>query len=103
MKRAVVFGTFAVMMMLAPPAAGQGVVPMPGNPVLVPLPPPPPPPKIKVPAVPQFDAPPPAAAPAPPPPSFGDRVTQCLRDAAAAGLGPADRAAYSRACASQPR
>jgi hypothetical protein len=33
------------------------------------------------------------------PPSFGDRVTPCLHEGAAAGLGPGDRAAYSRGCA----
>jgi len=31
--------------------------------------------------------------------SFSDKVTTCLEEAAAAGLGQADRAAYSRACA----
>ena len=33
--------------------------------------------------------------------SFSDRIVRCLDEAAAAGLGPADRAAYSRACANQ--
>jgi hypothetical protein len=36
-----------------------------------------------------------------PRPSFGDRVARCLDEGAAAGLGPADRAAYSRSCANQ--
>ena len=62
----------------------------------------PPPPKIEVPVVPKLDTLPPA-------PksrqsrrgSFGDRVTDCLHQGAAAGLNPADRAAYSRACANQ--
>jgi hypothetical protein len=35
----------------------------------------------------------------PPRPSFSDRVTTCLEEAAAAGLGPAERETYSRACA----
>jgi hypothetical protein len=33
--------------------------------------------------------------------SFGDRINKCLDDAAAAGLRPSERAAYSRACANQ--
>jgi hypothetical protein len=39
--------------------------------------------------------------PASPRPSFSDRVVGCLQQGAAAGLGPSDRAAYSRACANQ--
>jgi hypothetical protein len=39
-------------------------------------------------------------APAPQP-SFSDRITSCLDEAAASGLGPSARAAYSRACANQ--
>ena len=35
----------------------------------------------------------------PPRPSFSDRLTTCLDEAAAAGLGPADRQAYARSCA----
>jgi hypothetical protein len=33
--------------------------------------------------------------------SFSDRITTCLQDGAAAGLGPNQRAAYSRSCANQ--
>jgi hypothetical protein len=33
--------------------------------------------------------------------SFGDRISKCLDDAAAAGLRPGERAAYSRSCANQ--
>jgi hypothetical protein len=36
-----------------------------------------------------------------PRPSFSDRITGCLDDAAANGLGPSARAAYSRTCANQ--
>jgi hypothetical protein len=39
--------------------------------------------------------------PSSPPPSFSDRVVRCLQQGAAAGLGPNDRAAYSRSCANQ--
>jgi hypothetical protein len=67
-----------------------------------PPPPPLPPPKIEVPAVPQMDAP--LAQPAVRPSqrgSFSDRINNCLDEGAAAGLGPSDRAAYSRMCANQ--
>lgn len=66
-----------------------------------PLPPPPAPPKMDAPVVPQLDAPArPNYAPAPRP-SFGERVSKCLDDAAASGLGPNERAAYSRGCANR--
>ena len=74
----------------------------PGSRFNPPPPPPPPPPRIEVPAIPQMDAP----LPVPQVQglqrgSFGDRITQCLEDGAAAGLGPNRRSAYSRACANQ--
>jgi hypothetical protein len=64
--------------------------------------PPLPPPKIEVPVVPQMDAPP--SQPTVQPSgrgSFGDRINSCLDEAAAAGLGPGERAAYSRSCANR--
>jgi hypothetical protein len=64
-----------------------------------PLPPPPPSPKIEVPVVPQMDAPPRQNYQAAPRPSFSDKITTCLQEGAAAGLGPSERAEYSRACA----
>ncbi len=70
-----------------------------GSRIPIPLPPPPPPPKIEVPVVPKVDELPQRNYVPPPRPSFGDRVTTCLEQGAAAGLGPSDRAAYSRACA----
>ena len=73
-----------------------------GNPMIVPPPPPIPPPKIEVPALPKIDTmPPPPRAALPSRGSFGDRITNCLHDGAAAGLNSGDRAAYSRACANQ--
>jgi len=33
--------------------------------------------------------------------SFGERVTKCLDEGAAAGLGPNERATYSRNCANR--
>ncbi|KYG99034.1 hypothetical protein [Bradyrhizobium sp. DOA1] len=64
-----------------------------------PLPAPPAPPRIEVPQIPQFDAPPRYNYQPLPRNSFSDRVTKCLDDAAAAGLGPADRGTYARSCA----
>jgi hypothetical protein len=67
-----------------------------------PPPPPPPSPKIEVPAIPQMDAPPsqPQVQPSQRG-SFSDRISNCLDQGAAAGLGPNERAAYSRSCANQ--
>jgi hypothetical protein len=67
-----------------------------------PPPPPLPPPPIEVPVVPQMDAPP--SQPAVQPSgrgSFSDRINTCLDQGAASGLGPNERAAYSRSCADQ--
>ena len=83
-------------------AFAQQFIPPGGSQFNPPLPPPPPPPRIEVPVVPQMDAPPPL-------PrvqglqrgSFSDRISKCLEDGAAAGLGPSERSAYSRACANQ--
>jgi hypothetical protein len=66
------------------------------------LPPAPPPPKIEVPTIPQLDTPPPVPTVQPNPRgSFSDRISACLDEAAAAGMRPSRRAAYSRACANQ--
>ena len=83
-------------------SAQQPFIPPGGSQFNPPLPPPPPGPKIEVPVIPKMDAP----APLPQVQglsrgSFGDRVTKCLDDAAAAGLGPSQRSAYSRACANR--
>ena len=67
-----------------------------------PPPAPPPPPKIEVPAIPKMDEVPKRSyAPVARQKSFGDRVSKCLDDAAAAGLGPNERATYSRNCANR--
>jgi len=101
MMRTILAGVLALAIMFVASAHAQ-ILPLPGNPAVVPPPPPPPPPpKIEVPAVPQLDAPPRKVRPAARPESFGDRMTQCLHEAAAMGLGPNERAAYSRACANQ--
>ncbi|MFL6793418.1 MAG: hypothetical protein ACJ8EE_19885 [Bradyrhizobium sp.] len=66
-----------------------------------PLPSPPPPPRIEVPTIPQMDVPSQPSVRAAPRQSFGDRISRCLDEGAAAGLDPAERAAYSRACANR--
>jgi hypothetical protein len=83
----------AAQAQLLPPGASQF------NPPPIP---PLPPPKIEVPVVPQMDAPPsqPTVQPSARG-SFSDRINSCLDEAAAAGLGPGERAAYSRSCANR--
>jgi hypothetical protein len=67
-------------------------------------PPPPaplPPPKIEVPVVPQMDAPPSQPVQPSGRGSFSDRINNCLDQGAASGLGPGERAEYSRSCANR--
>jgi hypothetical protein len=66
-----------------------------------PLPAPLPPPKIEAPRIPQLDAPQHYDYRPAPRASFGDRVSRCLDEAAAAGVKPGRRAAYSRNCANR--
>jgi hypothetical protein len=103
MKRlSILMGVAMCVLVAAAASSAQQVIP-PGGSIFNPPPPPrPPPPAIQVPVVPQMDAP-----PSPPPVqssgrgSFSDRITQCLEDAAASGLRPNARAAYSRSCANR--
>jgi hypothetical protein len=87
--------------LLAANAAFAQVIPPGGSLLNPPMPAPPPPPKIEVPVVPQMDAPVQQNYAPAPRPSFGDRINSCLDEAAASGLGPNARAAYSRTCANQ--
>ena len=86
--------------LLAAGAASAQFIP-PGSSQLNPPLPPPPPPRIEAPVIPQMDAPTTQNYAPAPQPSFSDRITSCLDEAAASGLGPSARAAYSRACANQ--
>ena len=90
----------AAVLVFASPVSAQ-IIPPGGSPYNPPLPAPPPPPNMAPPVIPQMDAPARQNYAPAPRPSFGDRVTKCLDDAAAGGLGPNDRAAYSRGCANQ--
>ncbi len=101
MKRSSIFVCVMIAALLAANAASAQFIP-PGSSLLnPPLPPPPPPPRIEAPVIPQMDAPITQNYAPAPQPSFSDRVTSCLDEAAANGLGPSARAAYSRACANQ--
>jgi hypothetical protein len=102
MKRSSILMGAVLWALMAVNTASAQFIPPGGSQLNPPLPPPPPPPKIEVPAIPQIDAP----LPVPQVQglqrgSFGDRITKCLEDGAAAGLGPNQRSAYSRACANQ--
>lgn len=98
--------------LLQPPGSYSAIPPLTA-------PPRPPPPQIEVPAVPRMNSPPPFALQNTTPgtveemtppkqklqpqrrPSYSKRVARCLNEGAAMGLGPNERAAYSRACANQ--
>ena len=82
-------------------AASAQVIPPGGSQYNPPLPPPLPPPKIEPPVIPQIDTPIRQNNQPAPRPSFSDRVNSCLDEAAAGGLGPNERAAYSRSCANR--
>ncbi len=92
----------ALMLALVAPNAAPAQTLLPGASQFNPPPPaPPPPPRIEVPAIPQLDAPPRQTFQSAPRRSFGDRINDCLDEAAAAGVRPSRRAAYSRACANR--
>jgi hypothetical protein len=88
-------------LLLATSAAAQ--VPPGTNSLSPPLPPPPPPPRIEVPKIPQMDELPSRnyVKPSRDNNSFGDRITKCLDEGAATGLGPTERSTYSRNCANR--
>ena len=104
MKRPSITACVCLALIAADAAFAQFIppgIPPGGSQFNPPLPPPPPPPKIEVPVVPQMDAPPRQTYAPEPRPSFGERISKCLDDAAASGLTPSDREAYSRACANR--
>jgi hypothetical protein len=91
----------ALALSLGGAASAQQFLP-PGSSQFTPPPLPPlPPPKIAPPVIPQMDAPIQYNYAPAPRPSFGDRISTCLDQAAASGLGPNERATYSRSCANQ--
>ena len=101
MKRLSIVAFAVVAALVAADAASAQIIAPGGSQFNPPLPPPLPPPKIEVPVIPKMDALPSYNYLPAPRPSFSDRITGCLNDAAAAGLGPSDREAYSRNCANR--
>jgi hypothetical protein len=101
MKKSSILTGLVMWTLVAGAASAQQMIP-PGSSQFNPPPPPPPlSPKIEVPVVPQMDkSSSPSIVPAPRA-SFSDRISACLDEGAAAGLGPGARAAYSRSCANQ--
>ena len=97
----IIICTVTASVILGSAASAQIVIPPGGSQFNPPLPPPPPSPKIETPVIPQMDAPTSQTYLPAPRPSFSDRITSCLDEAAANGLGPSARAAYSRSCANQ--
>ena len=101
MKRSLIHCGVVILALSAGSALAQ-VIPPGGSIYNPPVPAPPPPPKIEVPPIPKMDETPKRSyAPTTSRKSFGDRVTKCLDDAAASGLGPNERARYSRNCANR--
>ena len=103
MKRLSILLVCAVLVapVVANPVFAQQLIPPGGSKFNPPLPAPLPPPRIEAPVIPQMDAlPSPNYAPAPSP-SFSDRITTCLEEGAAGGLGPSEREEYSRSCANR--
>jgi hypothetical protein len=94
-----ILGAFAALLFAS--AASAQSIPPGGSQFNPPLPPPPPPPKIEAPVIPQLDAPAHHNYVPEPGPSFGERISKCLDEAAASGLNPGERAAYSRGCANR--
>jgi hypothetical protein len=101
MKRLSIIVCIVAAALIAADTAFAQLIPPGGSKFNPPLPAPPPSPKIEVPVAPEMDAPPSQSYVPAPSPSFSDRITTCLSDAAAAGLGPSDREEYSRACANR--
>jgi hypothetical protein len=101
MKFSTIVMAVAMSTLMAGTVFGQQMVPPGWSQFNPPLPAPPPPPRIEAPVVPEMDAPSQPRVRSERRRSFDERITQCLQDGAASGLGPNARAAYSRACANR--
>ena len=99
MKRSLIL-VFGLIWAMGAGSAFAQIIPPGGSINNPPMPQPPPPPRVYVPEIPKMDAlPSRSSVRSAPRTSFGDRISGCLDEAAAAGLNQADRAAYSRSCA----
>lgn len=96
-----IISAVAMSMLMAGTVSGQQMVPPGWSQFNPPLPAPPPAPRIEVPVVPKMDAPSQPTVRSERRRSFDERITQCLQDGAASGLGPNARTVYSRACANR--
>jgi hypothetical protein len=96
-----IISAVAMSMLVAGAVFGQQMIPSGWSQFNPPLPAPPPQPRIEAPVVPRMDAPSQPRVRSERRRSFDERITQCLQDAAASGLGPSARAAYSRGCANR--
>jgi hypothetical protein len=101
MKHSSIIICTIVAVLLSGSVASAQLLPPGTSPLSAPLPPPLPQPKIAPPVIPQMDAPVRQSYAPAPRPSFSDRISGCLDQAAASGMGPGDRATYSRSCANQ--
>jgi hypothetical protein len=91
----------AMSVVVSGAAFGQQMTPPGWSQFNPPLPAAPASPRIEVPVVPKLGEAQQPRVQSAPRRSFHDKITQCLDDAAAAGLGPNARAAYSRNCANR--
>ena len=98
MKSLTIISAVVMSMLMAGTVVGQQMLPPGWSQFNPPLPAPPPPPRIEAPVVPKMDAPSQPRVRSERRRSFDERITQCLQDGAASGLGPNARAAYSRLC-----
>jgi len=101
MKPLTIVMAVAMSMLMTGTVFGQQMIPPGWSQFNPPLPAPPPQPRIEPPAIPKLDAPSHPRVRSERRRSFDERITQCLQDGAASGLGPSARAAYSRACANR--
>jgi hypothetical protein len=101
MKRLSILIAMTMCLLVAGAALAQQMIPPGWSQFNPPPPAPPPSPRIEVPVVPRMGVPSQPRVQSQRRNSFSDRVSRCLDDAAAAGLRPSARAAYSRACANR--
>jgi hypothetical protein len=98
MRKFLIVLSSAVALALSAGGTFAQVIP-PGTQFNPPLTQAPPPPRIEVPRVPRMDELPSRNYVPAPRPSFGEKITTCLQEGAAAGLAPGERDAHARACA----
>jgi hypothetical protein len=101
MKRLSILIVTIMCVLVADAALAQQMIPPGWSQFNPPPPAPPPSPKIEVPVVPRMNVPSQPRVQSSRRSSFGERISRCLDEAAASGIRPSARAAYSRACANR--